>query len=110
MEGGYSSLLEFFQWIFQGGGAMILAGFVVAYLLENLGWWHDLPHWVKLVVPIILAGVFGVLAESLVVVGLLDQIPPVVQSIVLMLINWLFSQLAYKGIKEGAYAESARGP
>lgn len=104
----FGTLEEFFVWVGTGAGSMVLAGLVMAYLLENITWWHDLPRWVKLIAPIILAGVFGVVAQSVITLELLTFIPPMAQVILLMLIAWLFSQLGYRSIKEGDYAASAR--
>ncbi len=104
----FGSLEELLVWIVGGGGAMILAGYVVAYFLENLAFWHDLPRTVKVLVPLALAGVFGFAAQSVLALELLPLMPPIVQSVLLMLINWLFSQRAYAGIKSGSYAAGAR--
>lgn len=106
--GEYESLTELLVWIVSGGGAMILAGYVVAYFLENLKFWHGLPREIKIVVPIILAALLGSFAESLLALELLTQIPPTIKSLILVLINWFAGQRAYKGIKDGIYAASAR--
>jgi hypothetical protein len=104
----FSSLEEFFVWVGTGGGAMLLAGLVVAYFLENLKFWHGLPRVVKLIVPLALQGLFGFLAQSVLVADLLTSVPAIAQSILLMAIGWLFSQIGYRSIKEGDYAASAR--
>lgn len=104
----FSTLEQFLVWVGTGGGSMILAGLVVAYFLENLAWWHNLPRWVKLITPIVLMGIFGVIAQSVITLDLLTFIPAPVQMILLMLIGWLFSQLGYRSIKGGNYAASAR--
>ncbi len=39
----FGTLEELIVWIAAGGGSMILAGLVVAFLLENFAWWHKLP-------------------------------------------------------------------
>lgn len=95
-------------WIVAGGGAMILAGYVEAYLLENWAGWHDIDRRIKLAFPIVLGLLLGVIAQALLNFDVLPDISPAVGSIVLWAINWLFSQKAYKGIKEGEYAASAR--
>lgn len=103
----FGGLEELLTWVVAGGGAMVLAGYVIAYFLENLTFWHNLPRVVKILFPIVLAGVFGVVAQSVLALELLPGIPAVFQAVLLMLINWLFSQRAYAGIKSGAYAISA---
>ena len=104
----FGTLGEFFVWVGTGGGAMVLAGLVMAYLLENITWWHDLPRWLKLITPILLAAIFGFTAQSVIVLDLLLFIPAPMQMILLMLIAWLFSQLGYRSIRDGNYAASAR--
>ena len=104
----FGSLAEVLIWVIEGGGAMILAGFIVAYLLENLAFWHNLPVFVKKITPVVMAALLGVGAQSVLLGDLLSYIPPVIQSMMLMLVAWLFSQIAYKGIKEGGYGESTR--
>ena len=106
----FGTLEEFFIWVGTGAGSMILAGLVMAYLLENFAWWHDLPRWLKLIAPIILSAVFATLAQSVIVLDLLIFIPAPAQIVVLMMIMWLLSQLGYRSIKEGPYGESARHP
>ena len=106
----FGTLEEFFIWVGTGAGAMVLTGLVMAYLLENFAWWHDLPRWLKLIAPIVLAAIFGALAQSVIVLDLLTFIPAPAQVVILMLIAWLFSQIGYRSIKEGNYAESARHP
>ena len=106
----FSTLEEFLVWIGTGAGSMVLAGLVMAYLLENFAWWHDLPRWVKLIAPIVLAAIFATLAQSVIVLDLLTFIPPPAQVLLLMMIMWLFSQIGYRSIKDGVYAASARKP
>ncbi len=105
----FSSLEELLIWIVANGGAVILAGYVMAYFLENIAGWHTLPRWLKTIIPIAIAGLIGFFAESVLALELLAYVPPIVKSVVLMLINWLWGQRAYAGIKEGPYAASARG-
>ena len=104
----FSSLEGLLVWIIAGGGAAILAGYVIAYFLENLAFWHNLPRFVKVLFPIALAGVFGFAAQSVLALELLSAIPPAIQGLILMLVNWLFSQRAYAGIKSGSYARAAK--
>lgn len=107
----FGTLEELIVWIAAGGGSMILAGLVVAYFLENFGWWHNLPTKVKLVIPMALAAVFGFAAQSLLALEVLTLIPPTLQGVLLTLIAWLAGQVGYKSIKSGAYAASAQpGP
>jgi len=106
----FTDLDALLVWIISGGGAMVLAGYVVAYLLENIAFWHNLPVTVKVIVPIALAAAFGFLAQSVLALGLLPQIPANFQALILMAINWLFSQVAYSRIKgPGKYGLGNRG-
>jgi hypothetical protein len=104
----FGSLEELLMWVLEGGGAMLLAGYVVAYLLENLAFWHNLPLFVKKFTPFVLAALIGLGAKAVLLGDLLSYIPASIQVLILMLVGWLFSQIAYKGIKEGGYAASTR--
>jgi len=104
----FGTLEEFLLWVGAGGGATIIAGLVVAYLLENFAWWHNFPRMVKLIVPLALAAAFGFAAQTVIVSDLLTMIPESVQVLLLMLIGWMATQLGYKSIKSGAYGDSAR--
>ncbi len=105
----FGTLEEVIVWMIEGGGSMVLAGYIIAYVLENIQAWHNLPVVVKKLVPWALAGIIGFIGRTVLVADLLAYIPPIIQSVLLMLIGWLFSQIAYKGVKEGSYGESTRG-
>lgn len=104
----FESLEAILIWIIAGGGSMWLVGHVEAYLLENWAGWHRLSRWVKTLFPILMAAVFGIIAQSLLAFDVIASVPPALGMALLAAINWLFSQKAYMGIKEGAYAEKAR--
>ena len=104
----FDSLAALLFWVAQSGGAMMLAGYVFAYFVENIPAWHELPRWVKTLTPIAVAAVLGFGAQSALSLDVLTGIDPKVASVILMLINWLMSQKAYKSIKEGDYGKSAR--
>lgn len=104
----FSTLEELLVWVGTGAGSMVLAGLVLAYLLENMIWWHGLPRLVKLAAPILFTSVFGGLAQFVIVADLLTYIPPIAHTVILTLVGWLFSQLGYRSIKEGDYAASTK--
>ena len=104
----FGNLEDVFVWIVVGGGAAILSGYVLAYLLENFAWWLGLPTWLKRLVPLVIAAVFGVVAQTVLDLGVIEMIPPQVQALILMMISWLFSQRAYAGIKDTSYGASAK--
>lgn len=106
--GEFESLEAVLVWITVGGGAMVIVGYVEAYLLENWAGWHGLSRWIKTLFPIVMAGALGIIAQSLLAFDLAGSVPPAVGTILLFAINWLSSQKAYKGIKEGAYGSAAR--
>jgi len=109
-QGDFSDLEEVLAWIISGGGSGVLAGYVIAYLLENWSGWHapTFPRWIKVLTPIALTGLFAFTAQSVMALGGLASVPPFMEQILLWAINWLFSQKAYRGIKEGVYGDSAR--
>src|SRR3972149_5836270 len=78
----------------------------MAYLLENWPSWHTLPRWTKVLFPILMSGILGMAAQAALSFELLTGVPPAAQAILLWLVNWISSQRAYKGIKEGVYGAS----
>jgi drug/metabolite transporter (DMT)-like permease len=104
----FSNLEEVLVWILEGGGAMVLTGYVLAYGLENIEGWHKLSIKAKKFWPWVIAAVIAVVAKALLLYGILDYIPLWLQGMILTLLQWIFGQKAYKGIKEGGYAESTR--
>ena len=100
----FESLEGVLIWIFAGGGAVLLAGYVEAFLLENWGAWHGFPLWVKKSFPIIMAGVFGISAQLLVINELLVAVPPALSVVLLSALNWIFSQKGYISTKKNNYA------
>ena len=108
LQGDFDSLEAVLIWIISGGGAMILVGYVEAFLLENWAGWHKFPRWVKTFFPIIMAALFGVIAQSLLAFEALDGISPTVGMLVLTMINWISSQKGYISAKKEGYASAAR--
>ena len=106
----FDSLEAVLTWIVLGGGATALTGAVMAYLLENWAGWHPLPRWVKTLFPILMSGILGMMAQAVLGFELLTSVPPSIQAILLMLVNWFSSQRSYKGIKDSSYGTSARAP
>ena len=104
----FGSLEEFLMWVLEGGGAMLLAGYVVAYFLENLTFWHNLPLFVKKFTPWVLAALLSLGAKAVLLGDLLSYIPAIIQTVILTFIAWLFSQIAYSRLKEGGYADSTK--
>ena len=106
--GEFGTIEGFLIWITVGGGSVILAGAVVSLLLENWKVWHTWPRWVKVIVPIILAGVIGTFAQTLLALEAPALIPPAYASLILVMLNWLSGQWQYMRVKDGAYARSAK--
>ncbi len=108
LQGDFDSLEAVLIWIISGGGAMMLVGYVEAFLLENWAGWHTFPRWVKTLFPIVMAALFGIIAQSLLAFDAIDGISPAVGAIILTGINWLFSQKGYISAKKADYAGAAR--
>lgn len=106
--GDFGSIEDLLVWIAVGGGSMVLAGAVVALLFENWKAWHTFPRPVKLAVPIILAGVFGIGAQLLLALEVPALIPPAYSSVLLIMLNWIAGQWQYMKVKDGVYANSAK--
>lgn len=104
----FTSLDEVIAWLATTAGTTWVIGSVMAYLLENWTGWHTLPRWVKILFPIVLSGIFGVIVQSAIAFNALAYIPDWLKMVLLTGANWLFSQRAYKGIKDSSYGSSAR--
>lgn len=103
----FANLSDVLTWVVVSGGAMILAGAVMSLLLENWSGWHDFPVWVKTIVPIILAGIFSVIASVGLALDVAVFIPEPYATLLLMFINWLTSQIVYTKAKNAGYAAHA---
>lgn len=104
----WDSIGALLLWIATGGGAMVLAGAVVSFLLANWPWFNKWPTWAKAIAPIVLAGVFGVGAQVLITLDVSSLIPLPVAGLILVFINYLASQAVYMRIKPSGYASRAR--
>jgi len=104
----FDSLEGVLVWVFAGGGAVLIAGYAEAFLLENWSAWHGFPTLVKKAFPIIMAGVFGIGAQLLVVSELLDAVPATISVVLLGALNWIFSQKAYISTKSNGYAAATK--
>jgi hypothetical protein len=108
LQGDFESLEAVLIWIIAGGGSMWLVGYVEAYLLENWAGWHGLPRWTKTLFPILMAAIFGVIAQSLLAFDVIASLPPAIGMLLLAAANWIFSQKAYISAKKEGYANAAR--
>lgn len=108
LQESFGTLEAVLVWIATGGGATILGGYVMAYLLENWPAWHTLPRWVKVLFPLAVSGLLGFLAQGAIALDALAQIPEGIKITVLALVNWIFSQIAYGRLKDSSYGKSAR--
>jgi hypothetical protein len=106
--GDFGSLEEVLLWIIQGGGAAALVALFMAFILEVFPAWHNLPYWLKVSVPIVLAALVGAFAETILDLDLLAWIPDYVRAILLMIINWLVGQMGYLRAKRAGYATQAQ--
>jgi len=104
----FSDLNDVLVWFAVGGGSMWLWGVILARVLENIVFWHNLKPWIKKLVPMAFAAGIGFLAEALISVDIVQYIPESVAVIVLAGINYYFSQHEYQKVKDSNYASSTR--
>ena len=104
----FDNITDLLMWFAVGGGAMYLFGVVEARLLENWEFYHKMKPAIKKLIPILFAGLIGVLAQSLVAVDVTQFIPEGVAAVILALINWYMSQSEYQRIKDSSYGVSTR--
>jgi hypothetical protein len=108
IQGDFGSLEAVVIWVVTGGGAMWITGKVEAYLLENWPSWHTFPRWVKVLFPVVMAGVLGIAGQSILTLELIAYIPDGIEVTLLAIINWYFSQKGYQEISDTPYGDSAR--
>ena len=104
----FPTLLSILTWLAGGGGAMWLAGKIVARFLENLTLWHKLPMWIKKAIPWVLAGILSTGANLAIEFEALQYVPVWLATTILTMINWYFGQKEYEAIKDSPYGESTR--
>lgn len=106
----FGSLTELLLWV-AGAGGLYVAGKATSYIAENWTGWHTLPYWVKVVFPIFLAGVLGIIAESLLSLNLVQLVPAPLVMAILGALNYYGTQRGYFEIKAqgaGGYGATAR--
>ena len=107
LQENFDSLNAVLVWI-AGAGGMVLFGVIKARVLENWVAWHNFPAWIKKYTPVVIAGLFSLLANLAMDFELAGYLPEYIASILLFGINYLAGQKEYEKIKDSSYGESAR--
>jgi uncharacterized membrane protein len=87
-----------------GGGSSVVVMGALSYLVENWPKWHDLPKWLKLLLPMLASALLAVGAQIL--MGYADvvaELSPWYVIIVTAVISWINSQKTYASTKVSGY-------
>jgi len=104
----WTNLVEVLTWLTTEGGAVIAAGVVIAFLAENFPWWHKLPSWAKTVIPMSLSVAIAFGSMALLQVPFVASLSPIYRVVVLIVLAWLSSQVAYIYAKSRGYGARAK--
>ena len=105
----WTNLTAVLAWLL-AGGSIFVVNYGLSLLVENWPKWHDLPRFVKFIVPLIVSIVLAIGAQVFLEQGqyLIEVIQPWWLVIVNVTIAWLGSQKAYISTKDTGYARSAK--
>jgi len=107
LQENFDSLSAVLVWV-AGAGGMVLFGVLKARVLENWVAWHNFPVWVKKSAPMLIAGVFALVANMFLDFGVVGAIPDSVATFLLFGINFLAGSKTHEEIKDSSFGESAR--
>ena len=107
LQENFGSLSAVLVWV-AGAGGMVLFGVIKARVLENWVAWHNFPVWVKKSAPVLIAGVFALLANLFLDMGVADLVPDAVATFLLFGINYLSGSVTHQEIKDSSFGASAR--
>ncbi len=101
----YTQLTQVLTWIV-GMGAPAIVAYVLALLVENWTGWGNLPHTVKVVVPLLASVLLSVGASQLLKYpGTIAQIQPWFQVTVSAVLAYLASQKGYLEVITKQYGQ-----
>ena len=107
LQENFDSLSSVLLWV-AGAGGMVLFGVIKARVLENWVAWHNFPVWVKKSAPMLVAGIFALVANLSLDLNVLGYIPDAVATFLLFGINYLAGSVTHQSIKDSTVGESAR--
>lgn len=89
----FETIEEFLLWLSFGGGAAVLVGVILTLFVYQFAFWHSLPYWAQIIIPIVAAALVGAAAQTLLELKLYTELPPAATAIFLAFINWLTMQV-----------------
>ena len=96
-------------WLALGGGSVFVANYAFAWLAENFEFWHKFPHWLKLLIPIIVSVLLAFGAQQLLEFpDIVGMIQPYWELFIFVILAWLGSQKGYITAKKDAYGAEKR--
>jgi len=107
LQENFDSLSAVLVWV-AGAGGMVLFGVIKARVLENWVAWHNFPVWIKKSAPMLVAGIFAMIANLSLDFGIIGYIPDAVATFLLFGINYLAGSVTHQNIKDSTFGASAR--
>lgn len=91
------------------GGAVFVVNYGLSWLAENFEFWHKLPSWLKLLIPILVSVLLAVGAQQLLLFpDIIAVIQPYWALLILIITAWLGSQRGYLSAKAADYGAEKR--
>ena len=108
MQVDWTLLTAVLAWVV-AGGSVFLVNYGLAWLAENFEFWHKLPHWLKLLIPILTSVLLAFGAQQLLLFpDIIEIAQPYWALFVTIIIAWLGSQKGYVTAKKDAYGAQKR--
>jgi uncharacterized membrane protein len=96
----FKAVLEFLV----GGGASPAVMYALSLIVENWPKWHDLPKWLKFILPMLVSALLATGAEVLSgYAGVVNAISPWWTIVVVTVMSYISSQKAYMSTKTAGY-------
>ena len=91
------------------GGSVFVVNYALSLLAENFEFWHKLPSWLKMLIPIVVAILIAFGAQQLLLYpGIVEIIQPYWSLIVMIVLAWLGSQRGLMTVKKSSYGARYR--
>lgn len=95
-----TNLYETLGWIALQGGAAVVVGAAISYLLANWTWFSNLPSQVKFIVPLVLTVGLSLGAhEILKYPEFIEKVQPYYYVAIMAALSWLASQYTFVNLK-----------
>jgi uncharacterized membrane protein len=103
MEIDWSNLSALLKFLVGGGSSLVVMS-ALSFLAENWSGWHELPRWLKFLLPMLLSALIAVGAQMLSgYADIIKDISPWYSIVVVAVMSWIQSQKTYAATKSAGY-------